>query len=278
MIKPMDCKEVKEIPREDNLIYERKYDGFRAIVTVDKNKQVKICHGDSPNVLNFRYPDLVKEFQVQPPGIYDGEICAFNEDGISIRQNVAKRQCKNRRKISIVTKKYPVSFMAFDLLKDKTGNSIKLDHLINRKIALQQQLKTTAKIASVSYEETPDNLLNKEGIIEGIVVKGLYSVYEEGKRTGAWRKKRFNQEETVKVVEYEEYTRNGTPAGITLITETGGRINLPGPRAEGARKAIDNDGYVMVEIEFYKKVENGYEFPRVKKNWEVKRVLSPEGL
>jgi len=267
MIIPMDCKQAEEIPIESDLIYERKYDGVRAIIIISK-EHVEIHHSESPNVMNYRYPQLTKELAKQKPGIYDGEICVF-ENGFSNIKYIQHRQCSNRRKVQMMAKKYPVTFMAFDMLS-VNGESIAFDKLLDRKKMLEQQLRPSNMIHLVNYYKTPDEILKDQDYIEGVVIKDINSVYEEGKRTGSWRKKRFVQEATVKVVELEEYNRDGHRAGVVCITDDGGRINLPGPRAEKALELIGNNGSFRAEISFFEKTEKGYRFP------VVKRILGAE--
>jgi len=262
MIEPMDCKQTEEIPLEKDLVYETKYDGVRAIIKVSKD-QVEIHHSESPNVVNYRYPFLTKELEQLQPGTYDGEICVF-ENGFSNIKYVQRRQCTNRRKIQLVAKKYPVTLMIFDLLGMGDEN-IMLDKLIDRKKMLMQQVKPSDMIQIVKYYQTPDEILMEQEFIEGVVIKDINSVYEEGKRSGAWRKKRFVKEATVKIVELEEYNKEGRLAGVVCITDTGGRINLPGPRAKKAQELLSNDGSFKAEISFFEETEKGYRFPVVKR-------------
>jgi len=280
-IVPMDCKAVEIIPREDNLIYEKKYDGIRSITIIGPNQKVEIHHSESPNVVNFKYPALVKELEKLKPGIYDGELCVFDANGqtqLSMMQ--ARAQAVNKRKIQMNEQKYPVTYMVFDMLASD-GESIRMEYLIERKKKLETNLKLLppgSPIKLVPFYPVPDALERLYGHIEGTVIKALYSLYEESKRTGAWRKKRFNKEKTVKAVAFEEYTRDGRPAGITLITDDGKRINLPGPRAQETKNIIVNEGHVMVDIIYYDETPEGYRFPRVGKDWNplVKRVIDPK--
>jgi ATP-dependent DNA ligase len=277
----MDCKAVETIPREDNLIYELKYDGVRAIVVVGPNQKVEIHHSESPNVVNFKYPSLVKQLEALKPGIYDGEFCVLDANGhTQLSSMQARAQAVNRRKIQMNEQKYPVTYMVFDMLATD-GENIKMEYLLERKKKLEQHLKLLplgTPIKLVPFYPVPDALERLNGQIEGLVCKGLYSLYEEGKRTGAWRKKRFNKEKTVKAVAFEEYTRDGRPAGITLITDDGKRINLPGPRALKTKEIIQNEGQATVDVIYYEETSDGYRFPRVDKDWNplVKRVMDPK--
>jgi ATP-dependent DNA ligase len=278
---PMDCKAVEVVPREDNLIYEKKLDGIRALVIVDPDKKIEIHHSESPNVVNFKYPALVKELEKLAPGIYDGELCVLDQNGFTdFSAMQARSQAVNRRKIQMNEAKYPVKYMVFDMLSTG-GENIKTEYLIDRKKKLEQRLRLLPKDSSIKlvpFYPTPDALERLYGQIEGIVIKGMYSVYEEGKRSGAWRKKRFNQEKTVKVIGYEEYTRDGRSAGITLITDDGKRINLPGSRAQATKQILQNNSFVMVDIIYYDETPDGYRFPRVNKDWNpiVKRITDPK--
>jgi ATP-dependent DNA ligase len=281
---PMDCLAVETIPREDNLIYELKFDGVRAIVLVGDGK-VEIHHSESPNVVNFKYPSLVSELEKLKPGIYDGELCVLDGEGISnISAMQSRAHVANKRRIQLYEEKYPVKFMCFDMLS-QNGSSIKTEYLIDRKKKLEDHLKLLplgSPIRLVPYYPVPDALEKLYERIEGIVIKGMYSIYEEGKRSGAWRKKRFIKEESVKVVSFEDFTRKAMgdsgvetnrriPAGTILTTSEGRRVPLPGiARAEHAKSIIANYGHAMADIQFYEKTPDGYRFP------VVKRVYDPE--
>jgi len=243
---------------------------------------VEIHHSESPNVVNFKYPALTEELEKLTPGIYDGELCVLDQNGFTdFSAMQARSQAVNRRRIQLNEEKYPVKFMVFDMLQTEVGDNLRTEYLIERKKKLEQRLRLLpegSSIKLVPYYPTPDALERLYGQIEGIVIKGMYSIYEEGKRSGAWRKKRFNQEKTVKAVAYEEYTRDGRPAGITLITDDGKRINLPGSRAHRTKEIIDGEGFATVDIIYYDETPDGYRFPRVNKDWSpvIKRITDPE--
>src|SRR3954471_20728585 len=71
MISPMLAKSVEKVPVDDALLYEPKWDGFRAIVHVTADG-VEI-HGRSKPLTRY-FPELVEAFSSLEPCVLDGEI------------------------------------------------------------------------------------------------------------------------------------------------------------------------------------------------------------
>lgn len=260
MIKPMKCKPTDTIPdnQDGNLIFEQKFDGGRGIITV-KNGKVEVRHGKNPNLMNVKYPDLLPDLQGLPDGIYDGEIVVL-QDGFSVFNLYQKRQCSNPFKIQLRAKKYPVTFAVFDILQCN-GQDLRNLSLMQRKQKLQDILKQDRDHVKLTrFFDNPNVLLEKQQFLEGIVIKSKDSSYEEDKRSGLWRKIRFNKEDTVTVIGYEL-----TETGIVMITDTEKRINLAGQRSKKAKELIDNNGKVRLEIVFYEETDKGYRFCSVKR-------------
>lgn len=260
----MKCKPTDKIPdnRESNLIFEPKYDGGRGIITV-KDGHTEIRHGENPNLMNMKYPDLLPDLQGLPDGIYDGELCVLT-DGFSSFNLYQKRQCSNPFKIQMRSKKYPVTYVIFDILQ-LNGQDLRNLSLMQRKQKLQDNLKQDRNnIRITPFFDNPNTLLEKQDFLEGIVIKQKDSSYEEGKRSGLWRKTRFNKEDTVTAIGYEV-----TKTGIVMITDTEKRINLAGQRSKKAKELIDNNGKLKAEIVFYEETDKGYRFCSVKRILEV---------
>ena len=261
-IKMMKPKKVDRILTGDNYIYETKYDGGSAIL-VKRDGKIEIYH-EGERRRTYRYPELRESKDNIKDGIYACELCVFNDKGVSDFRLFQKRQVENKFKIELRRKMYPVVAMIYDVLED--GKEDVRDYtLIERKKILERNILDCDSIRIVEYYETPDRILQmKNKGIEGIVNKDKLSPYLEGKRD-KWYKFRFMKEETVKVVDFEDW-RAEQGRGVVLITDKGKRINLAGEeRVEVFKKLFDENGHVYVEIEYYDETDKGLRFPVVKR-------------
>lgn len=253
----MKPKKIDTIPEGDKFIYEIKYDGGSAVIEKYQDT-VKIYHNKNPDPQEYKYPELVEDcLHYLKDGVYICEIVVFNQ-GISDFSLFQKRQVENKMKIQLRRKLYPVTAMIYDVIK-VNGQDVTDYALLDRKKILSERVFDSKHIKIVEYFNKPDKLLRLKDKIEGIVIKDVNSTYKFGKRDG-WFKYRFNIEETIKCVSYEV-----TPVGIVLITEDGRRINLAGHRSEIAKRKIDEDGEVLVEVSYYQKTKDGFRFPVVKR-------------
>ena len=256
----MKPKRVDTIPENNGslrYIYEEKYDGGSAVIE-KYGSNVKIYHGENPNPVTYRYPEIVEGALSLKDGIYVCEIVVFGKDGVNSFDLFQKRQLENKRKIELRSKFFPAVAIIHDILKNFNEDTVDLA-LNERKKILRDNVFDSNHIRLIEFYDKPDKILEKKDKIEGIVIKEINSTYKFGKRDG-WYKYRFNKEEVVKCVDYED-----TKVGIVLITEDGRRINLAGHRSEIAKKRLKEDGEVMVEVSYHRRTEKGFRFAVVKR-------------
>jgi ATP-dependent DNA ligase len=114
-VKPMLAKAVHEVPRQEGLLYEPKWDGFRCIVFRDGDEIELGSRNDRP--LTRYFPELVELLQDALPErcVVDGEIVVVTEDGLAFDtlQNRLHPAASRVKKLAAET---PASFVAFDLL------------------------------------------------------------------------------------------------------------------------------------------------------------------
>ena len=81
-VSPMLAKAVKAIPRDDNLLYEPKWDGFRCIVFRDGDEVELGSRNERP--LTRYFPEVVEAVKAQLPDrcVVDGEIVIAGENGL----------------------------------------------------------------------------------------------------------------------------------------------------------------------------------------------------
>ena len=192
-IQPMKAKLVDEPPIHGDWIYELKFDGFRAI-GVKSDKKVSLISRNE-KTLDARFPEIVNAMKNLPVRecVIDGEIVALDEEGRSSFQLLQVLEMEGR--------KSPLRFYVFDLLQ-LDGKSLLQLPLEERKQLLAKLCESVGDPIRYSGEIGGDakSLLAevKRRGLEGLIGKQRKSVYEPGRRSGAWIKlKCANEQEFV---------------------------------------------------------------------------------
>lgn len=192
-IEPMKAKLVTEPPATGDWIYELKFDGIR-LIGVKKDEKVSLLSRNE-NELTERFPEIVEAIKALPARecVIDGEVVALDEEGRSSFQLLQAREME-RRKTSVY-------FYAFDLLQ-LDGKSLLSLPLEARKNVLEKLCADARDPIRYSGAIGGDakRLLEevKRRGLEGIIGKQRNSVYEPGRRSGAWIKlKCVNEQEFV---------------------------------------------------------------------------------
>src|SRR6266704_1901836 len=192
-IEPMKAKLVEKPPATDDWVYELKFDGIR-LIAVRADKKVSLLSRNE-NELSGRFPAIVEAIKNLPARefVIDGEVVALDDEGRSSFQLLQALQMEGR--------KSPVYFYAFDLLQ------------LDRKSLLGLQLEARKKFLEELCAGAGDPIrysgviggdakrlleeVERRGL-EGLIGKQRNSVYEPGRRSGAWIKlKCVNEQEFV---------------------------------------------------------------------------------
>jgi bifunctional non-homologous end joining protein LigD len=192
-IEPMKAKPVEKPPATGDWIYELKFDGIR-LIAVKAGEKVALLSRNR-NDLSGRFPEILAAVKTLPVRecVIDGEVVALDDEGRSSFQLLQEREMEGRRS--------PVYFYAFDLLQ-LDGKSLLSLPLEARKDVLEKLLAQTGDPIRYSgpIGGHADRLLQevKRRGLEGIIGKRRNSVYEPGRRSGAWIKlKCVHQQEFV---------------------------------------------------------------------------------
>ncbi|WP_354702293.1 ATP-dependent DNA ligase [Paraconexibacter sp. AEG42_29] len=198
---PMLAQMAKALPparEQAKWAFEVKWDGVRAIAhSIPGTITLRSRAG---NDITAQYPELhrlnraLHEHQV----ILDGEIVALDSGGrpsfgaLQQRMHVTRDAARKR-----FAKELPVTFMIFDLLWQDGHSLMGLPYLERR-----------AALAELGLDgerwKTPDHVVGqgdallaaaKAQRLEGIISKRLDSTYDQGRRTGAWRKHKLLRRE-----------------------------------------------------------------------------------
>ena len=187
-IEPMLAAPVAELPENtDKWSYEVKLDGYRCLVGRD-SRGVKLWSRRG-NIFNKNFPAIVRACEKLPEDtLIDGEVVALDEQG-RMSFNLLQH---HRSKASAI------QYYAFDLLVYGGRSLLELELEERRKLLVDiiAPLDECVRF-SEDFEADPADLLRsvKELGFEGIVAKRKNSVYEPGKRSGAWVKFKLSRSE-----------------------------------------------------------------------------------
>ncbi len=192
-LEPMKPRLVEDPPTAGDWMYELKFDGIRALAIKEGNNVSLMSRNQ--NELGARYPEIVaavKRLSVREC-VIDGEVVALDEKGRSSFQLLQALESDDR--------KSPVYYYVFDLLQAE-GKSLLSSPLHTRKALLARVRHESGDPIRFSDEigGDPRALLKeiKRIGLEGIVGKKRESIYEAGRRSGAWIKlKCVNEQEFV---------------------------------------------------------------------------------
>ena len=192
-VEPMKARLVEKQPATGDWIYELKFDGIRLIAIKHHGKASLLSRNQ--NDLSVRFPEIVEAVKNLPADecVLDGEVVAVDEKGRSSFQLLQAREMEGR--------KSPIYFYAFDLVQLE-GKSLLSLPLEARKSVLENLCAGAGDPIRYSGAIGGDvgRLLIevKRRGLEGIIGKQSNSVYEPGRRSGAWIKlKCVNEQEFV---------------------------------------------------------------------------------
>lgn len=192
-IDPMKSRLVERPPVAGDWIYELKFDGIR-LIAIKIDGKVSLLSRNR-NDLTGRFPEIVEAVKDLPACecVVDGEVVALDEEGRSSFQLLQAREMEGRKR--------PVYFYAFDLLQ-LDGKSLIALPLKTRKNVLEKlcvEAGDPIRYSGAIGKDAKALLKEVKRLgLEGIVGKQRNSVYEPGRRSGAWVKlKCLNEQEFV---------------------------------------------------------------------------------
>ena len=181
----MECMPVTKLNDAIQRTYEIKLDGYRAIAV--KSGQTINLFSRRGKSFNSQYPYLLEPLAELPEGtVVDGEVVALDDAG---RPNFNLLQ-QFRSGAS------RICYFIFDLLVCNDRDLTKLPLIERHKLLnLLVKLKSGRIRICEQFEVTWNDMLVavREQKLEGVVAKRKDSLYEPGKRTGAWIKYRVNR-------------------------------------------------------------------------------------
>jgi ATP-dependent DNA ligase len=178
---PQLARSAREVPEGEGWSYERKLDGFRAIVFVDGDDVTIQSRSGKP--LGRYFPEIVL-----PPGRYvaDGEIVVAGDGGAEDFGLLQQRIHPAASRIALLAEEIPARFAAFDLLV-RDGRSLLEAPFAERRAALEEP---ATGLEPVETSTDPARAAEWLRTSEGVIAKRLDAPYRPGERQGMVKIKR----------------------------------------------------------------------------------------
>lgn len=224
---PMLAESAKEPPPGDDHLYEVKWDGIRALISLDEG-ELRI-RSRSQRDLTHAFPELqVPEEAFRANGaLFDGEIVCLDDDGRPVFTDALHRiQQKSENAAKRAQKRHPAVCYLFDCLY-LDGRSITQDPIERRRAWLKDLIRPgSAYRMSEAVDDGPALFeAAREMGLEGIVAKARGSSYYPGRRSSVWLK--------IKVRDTTECTIVGYTKGKGDRASSFGALQLAQPNGEG---------------------------------------------
>jgi len=210
-VEPMAAKLVDSAPRGD-WIYEIKFDGFRALALRGSDETRLLSRNEKD--LGAQFPEVLEAISKLKitDAVIDGEIVAMDDEGRSSFQLLQAYE--------LGEKQSPLRFYAFDLLR-LNGKNLRERPLAERKAALEKLIGDSSGIirysASVGTDAKKLLYQAKKLGLEGLIGKREDSIYETGRRSGAWIKLKLHAEQEFVIGGYSDPEGSRSHFGALLL-------------------------------------------------------------
>ncbi|RKR74561.1 ATP-dependent DNA ligase [Frondihabitans australicus] len=190
----------------DDWAFELKWDGVRAVVTVDHGEVRLTSRNDHD--MTASYPELgVLADRLADAGVgsavLDGEIVAVDAKGRPDFQILQSRmKLTKARDVARAQDRAPVRLLLFDLL-ELDGRSLRAEPYDDRRAALEKAVSLDAKDHTIdvppAFEGSFDEAMtfSRKLGLEGVVAKRRDSTYSAGRRSRAWVKAKHHATQEV---------------------------------------------------------------------------------
>ncbi|MGH3065178.1 MAG: DNA ligase D [Gaiellaceae bacterium] len=211
---PMLATSTESLPTGEGWVYEPKWDGFRALVTV-AGGEVRLTSRNG-NDLTERFSEVARAAKIgirAADAVLDGEICALDEQGHS--------------RFSLLQEGGgTLALVLFDLL-ELDSEPLADEPLRERRRRLEALVKKGGQVLVSPQFDDGDALLAaaRAQELEGVVAKRVDSRYRPGRRSTDWHKLKLRRTQEVVVVGYtrgQGRRAHGFGALVVAVHDAGG--------------------------------------------------------
>jgi bifunctional non-homologous end joining protein LigD len=190
-LRPMLAVPADSPPTGDGWAHEFKWDGVRAIVTVDGGRPRVTSRNDRDVTTAYPETRALAEAMGSTQAVLDGELVALDDAGRPSFERLQRRMhLTNAAQVRRLQTEVPVTFLVFDLLH-LDGRSL-LDEPYDERRRLLESLELSGPhwATSPSFDGDGATILSASTAqgLEGIVSKRRDSRYFAGKRSDCWLK------------------------------------------------------------------------------------------
>lgn len=241
-IEPMLSESVDAPPRGDKYIYEVKWDGIRALISLEDG-QMKIRTRNQHDV-TAQFPELLipdKAFRANT-ALFDAEIVCLDKSGRpSFKTVISRMQARGETNIQKLAKSNPVNCYVFDCLY-LDGRPLINDPLLRRKEWLKDAIKHDTPYRVSEFIEDGESLFEaaREHSLEGIMAKIKDSKYYPGRRNDCWVKVKVRNSRECVVIGYApgQNDRANTFGGLHIAEQVDGQLLYRGKVGTGFDDAM----------------------------------------
>jgi DNA ligase D-like protein (predicted ligase)/DNA ligase D-like protein (predicted 3'-phosphoesterase) len=258
-IEPMLADSVDVPPKGDKYIYEVKWDGIRALISLEDG-QVKIKTRNQHDVTK-QFPELLipeKAFRANT-ALFDAEIVCLDKTGRPSFKNVISRlMASGETNIQKLSKTSQVNCYVFDCLY-LDGRPLINETLLRRKEWLKDAIKHDTPYRVSEYIDDGDSLFEaaREHSLEGIMAKIADSKYYPGRRNDCWVKVKVRNTRECVIIGYNPSVngeRSQTFGGLHVAERIDDNLVYRGKVGTGFDDAMIKHIYKqMKELEEIKK-------------------------
>jgi bifunctional non-homologous end joining protein LigD len=217
---PMLATLADEVPRGDDWLFEVKWDGYRAVVTIEGGEATLTSRNGKD--LTARFPDVARAVAAAvktPNCVLDGEVCALDEQG---RSSFSVMQQGNG----------PLVLYLYDVLEVDGAPVLDLQLTERRERLFALVDRRASKVRVSEAFDDGEALLaaaTAQGL-EGIMAKLKTSQYLPGRRTREWLKLKTQGRQEFIVAGYTkgQGRRSGRFGALVLAVREGGELRWVG--------------------------------------------------
>lgn len=231
-VEPMLAQAARDLPASPDYLYEVKWDGIRALISLDEG-ELKI-HGRNGTDLTRQFPELLnaEESFRATAGLFDGEIVCLYPNGKPNFTNVIHRmQQTSDGAIQRAQARFPAVCYVFDCLY-LDGRAIVGEPLTRRREWLLDAVRKGGvyRVSEAVEEGAPFLAAVKELGLEGVMAKKRRSPYLPGKRSDAWLKIKTRQTTECAIIGYTQGKgdRQSTFGALHLARAASGELAYVG--------------------------------------------------
>lgn len=233
----MLSEQAREVPKGDEYLYEVKWDGIRAMISLEDG-QLKIRSRNQHDI-TAQFPELLqpdKGFRATC-GLFDAEIVCLDKSGRpDFKKVISRLQARGETNIQKLSKSGPVFCYIFDCLY-LDGRPLVNEPLHKRKEWLADAIKADSPYRLSESVEDGEALFAaaREHGLEGIMAKRKDGKYLPGRRSDVWLKVKVRNTVDCLVIGYTagKGNREATFGSLQIAEEVDGALHYRGKVGTG---------------------------------------------